>query len=63
MRALAVTTATRSDALPHTPSVSEFLPGHEASAFFGVGATKNTPAEIVSILNKKINAAVGRFAP
>jgi len=58
LRALAVTTATRSDALPHIPSVSEFLPSYEASAFIGIGAPKNTPAEIVSILNKQINAGL-----
>jgi len=58
LRALAVTAATRSDALPHIPSVSESLPGYEASAFIGIGAPKNTPAEIVSILNKQINAGL-----
>jgi tripartite-type tricarboxylate transporter receptor subunit TctC len=58
LRALAVSTATRSEALPHIPSVGEFLPGYEATAFFGVGSTKNTPAEIVSKLNKEINAGL-----
>jgi tripartite-type tricarboxylate transporter receptor subunit TctC len=52
------TTATRSDALPYIPSVREFLPSYEASAFIGIGAPKNTPAEIVSILNKQINAGL-----
>jgi tripartite-type tricarboxylate transporter receptor subunit TctC len=55
LRALAVTTATRSDALPDIPTVGEFLPGYEASAWFGVGAPKATPAEIVEKLNKEIN--------
>jgi len=57
-RALAVTTATRSDALPDVPTVGEFVPGYEASAWFGVGAPKATPAEIVEKLNKEINAAL-----
>jgi tripartite-type tricarboxylate transporter receptor subunit TctC len=58
LRALAVTTATRSDALPDTPTVAEFMPGYEASAFYGVGAPRNTPAEIVYKLNREINAAL-----
>jgi tripartite-type tricarboxylate transporter receptor subunit TctC len=58
LRALAVTAATRSDALPDIPSVGEFLPGYEASAWYGVGAPKATPAEIVDKLNKEINAAL-----
>ena len=58
LRALAVTTATRSDALPDVPTVGEFVPGYEASARFGVGAPKATPAEIVEKLNKEINAAL-----
>jgi len=58
LRALAVTTATRSDALPDIPSVGEFVPGYESSSWFGVGAPKNTPAEIVERLNKEINAAL-----
>jgi tripartite-type tricarboxylate transporter receptor subunit TctC len=56
VRALAVTSATRSDALPDIPTVGEFVPGYEASAWFGVGAPKNTPAEIVDKLNQEINA-------
>ena len=52
LRALAVTTATRSEALPDIPSVSEFVPGYEASAWWGVGAPKDTPADIVEKLNK-----------
>jgi tripartite-type tricarboxylate transporter receptor subunit TctC len=58
LRALAVTTATRSEALPDIPTVGEFVPGYEASFWFGVGAPKNTPAEIVDKLNKEINAAL-----
>ena len=56
LRALAVTTATRSEALPQTPTVGEFVPGYEASTWYGVGAPKATPAEIVDKLNKEINA-------
>ena len=55
LRALAVTTAARSEALPDVPAVGEFVMGYEASAFFGVGAPRNTPAEIVEKLNKQIN--------
>jgi tripartite-type tricarboxylate transporter receptor subunit TctC len=58
LRALAVTTVTRSDALPDIPTVGEFVPGFEASAWLGVGAPKNTPAEIVERLNKEVNAAL-----
>ena len=58
LRALAVSTATRSEALPQIPSLGEFLPGYEASAFLGVGAPKSTPAEIVIKLNKEINAGL-----
>jgi tripartite-type tricarboxylate transporter receptor subunit TctC len=58
LRALAVTTATRWDALPDIPTVGEFLPGYEASTWFGVGAPKATPAEIVEKLNKEINAGL-----
>jgi tripartite-type tricarboxylate transporter receptor subunit TctC len=58
LRALAVTTATRSDALPEIPKVGEFAPGYEASGFYGVGAPKNTPAEIVDNLNSEMNAAL-----
>jgi tripartite-type tricarboxylate transporter receptor subunit TctC len=58
LRALAVTTATRSDALPDIPTVGEFVPGYEASAWFGVGAPKNTPVEIIDMLNKEINAGL-----
>jgi tripartite-type tricarboxylate transporter receptor subunit TctC len=58
LRALALTTATRSDALPDLPTVGEFVPGYEASTWFGLGAPKATPAEIVDKLNKEINAAL-----
>jgi tripartite-type tricarboxylate transporter receptor subunit TctC len=58
LRALAVTTATRSNALPDVPTVSEFLPGYEASAWWGLGAPRNTPAEIVDKLNTQINAGL-----
>jgi tripartite-type tricarboxylate transporter receptor subunit TctC len=58
LRALAVTTATRSEVLPDVPTVGEFVPGYEASASYGLGAPKATPAEIVDKLNKEINAAL-----
>jgi tripartite-type tricarboxylate transporter receptor subunit TctC len=58
LRALAVTAATRSDALPDIPTVAEFVPGYEASFWFGVGAPKNTRADIVDKLNKEINAGL-----
>jgi len=58
LRALGVTTATRSEALPDVPSVGEFVPGYETSVWFGVGAPKATPAEIVEKLNKEINAGL-----
>ena len=58
LRALAVTTTRRSEALPDIPTVAEFVPGYEASSWYGVGAPKATPAEIVEKLNKEINAAL-----
>jgi tripartite-type tricarboxylate transporter receptor subunit TctC len=58
LRALAVTTATRSPVLPDIPTVAEFVPGYEASFWTGIGAPKNTRAEIVDKLNKEINAAL-----
>jgi tripartite-type tricarboxylate transporter receptor subunit TctC len=57
VRALAVATATRSPALPDVPTVSDFVPGFEASAWYGVAAPRSTPAEIVEKLNAEINAA------
>lgn len=58
LRALAVTTAVPSDALPGIPTVAETVPGYEASAWFGVGVPKGTPKEIVDKLNKEVNAAL-----
>src|SRR5215471_2403569 len=58
LRGLAVTTATRSPALPDIPTVGEFVPGYETSNWQGLGAPKNTPAEILDKLNKEINAAL-----
>jgi tripartite-type tricarboxylate transporter receptor subunit TctC len=58
LQALAVSTATRFDALPDLPTVGSFVPGYEASAFFGVSAPRDTPAEIIDKLNKEINAAL-----
>ena len=58
LRALAMTTATRSDALPDLPTISDFVPGYETSSWSGIGAPKNTPVEIVDKLNKEINAAL-----
>src|SRR5262249_51752197 len=58
LRALAVTTASRAEALPEVPIMSDFLPGYEASSWQGLVAPKNTPAEIVDILNKAIKAGL-----
>jgi len=58
LRALAVTTATRSDMLPDLPTVGDFLPGFEQSAVFGIGAPRNTPHEIIDRLNKEINVGL-----
>jgi tripartite-type tricarboxylate transporter receptor subunit TctC len=58
LRALAVTTARRQDVLPDVPTVSEFVPGYEVSAWYGVGVPKNTPKEIVVKLNSEISAAL-----
>jgi len=55
VRALAVTTATRSEALPDIPTVGEFVPGYEASGWLGIGAPRNAPADIVDRLNREIN--------
>jgi tripartite-type tricarboxylate transporter receptor subunit TctC len=58
LRALAVTTAARAEALPDIPTVSDFVPGYEVSAWYGIGAPKNTPAAIVDRLNAEINAGL-----
>jgi tripartite-type tricarboxylate transporter receptor subunit TctC len=58
LRALAVTTATRSPALPDVPTVGDFVPGYEASSWHGVGTPKDTSAEIIDTLNREINAAL-----
>jgi tripartite-type tricarboxylate transporter receptor subunit TctC len=56
LRALAVTTATRSDVLPDIPTLAEFVPAYEASYWYGLGAPKDTPAEVIDKLNREINA-------
>ena len=58
LRALGVTITTRSDVMPDVPTVSEFLPGYDASVYYGIGAPRDTPAEIVERLNKEINAGL-----
>jgi tripartite-type tricarboxylate transporter receptor subunit TctC len=58
LRPLAVTMATRSEALPDVPTVGDFVPGYESSGFFGIGAPRNTPSEIIDKLNKEINAGL-----
>jgi tripartite-type tricarboxylate transporter receptor subunit TctC len=58
LRALGVTSARRSQALPDIPSVSDFVPGYEASQWYGIGVPKNTPSEIIDKLNKEVNAAL-----
>src|SRR5260221_5954535 len=58
LRPLAVTTETRLDALPDIPTVGEFVPGYETSVWYGVGAPKNTPADIIDKINKEINSAL-----
>src|SRR5207237_3258768 len=58
LRALAVTTAKRLDVLPDVPTVADFVPGFEASGFAGIGAPKNTPTEIIDMLNKELNAGL-----
>jgi tripartite-type tricarboxylate transporter receptor subunit TctC len=58
LRALGVTTAKRSDALPDVPTVAETVPGYEASAFFGMGAPKGTPPDVIAVLNKAVNEAL-----
>ena len=58
LRALAVTSTTRSDVLPDVPTVSDFVPGYEATGWQGVGAPRSTPAEIIEKLNREVNAAL-----
>jgi tripartite-type tricarboxylate transporter receptor subunit TctC len=58
LRALAVTPAARLDVLPDVPTVAEFVPGYEASGFAGIGVPKGTPAEIIDMLNKELNAGL-----
>jgi tripartite-type tricarboxylate transporter receptor subunit TctC len=58
LRGLAVTGATRSDALPDLPTVGDSIAGYEASSLYGIGAPRNTPAEIVAKLNTEVNAAL-----
>jgi tripartite-type tricarboxylate transporter receptor subunit TctC len=58
LRPLALTTATRSEVLPDVPTLRDFVPGYEASQWYGVGAPKNTPVEIVDKLNKEINTTL-----
>jgi tripartite-type tricarboxylate transporter receptor subunit TctC len=60
LRALAVTTTTRSDVLPEIPTIGEFVPGYEASAIGGIGAPNGTPVEIIEKLNREINAGLAR---
>jgi tripartite-type tricarboxylate transporter receptor subunit TctC len=58
LRALAVTTATRAEALPDIPTVGESIPGYEAMSWYGIGAPRNAPAEVIEMLNKDINTAL-----
>ena len=58
LRALAVTTAARLDVLPDVPTVADFVPCDEASGFAGIGVPKNTPADIIELLNKELNAGL-----
>ena len=58
LRALAVTSATRSEVLPDIPTMSDFVPGYEALYWIGLGAPRNTPTETINNLNKEINAAL-----
>jgi tripartite-type tricarboxylate transporter receptor subunit TctC len=57
-RALGVTTTSRSKELPDVPSVSEFVPGYEASAFYGLNAPKSTPPQVIASLNREVNAGL-----
>jgi len=61
LHALAVTSAIRSEALPDLPTIGEFIPGYEMSAWYGVGAPKRTPAEVIDKINEEINVALADF--
>jgi tripartite-type tricarboxylate transporter receptor subunit TctC len=63
LRGLAVTSSARSDVLPELPTVADFVPGYEASAWYGLGAPKNTPAEVIEKVNKEINAILADATP
>src|SRR5262249_53314284 len=58
LRALAVTTATRTEILPDVPTVGDFLPGYAATTWTGIGAPRNTPSNVIDLLNKEINAGL-----
>jgi tripartite-type tricarboxylate transporter receptor subunit TctC len=58
LKALAVTTASRSEVLPDVPAVAEFVPGYAATTWYGLGAPRNTPAPIIDTLNREVNAAI-----
>jgi tripartite-type tricarboxylate transporter receptor subunit TctC len=62
LRALAITTAARAKMLPELPVIADFIPGYEASQWYGISAPKNTPAEIIGRLNREINAAIADTA-
>ncbi|HEY6256872.1 MAG TPA: tripartite tricarboxylate transporter substrate-binding protein, partial [Xanthobacteraceae bacterium] len=57
-RALAVTTAERTPTLPDVPTIGEFVPGYEASQWYGLGAPRNTPADVIERLNRETNAVI-----
>jgi tripartite-type tricarboxylate transporter receptor subunit TctC len=59
LRALAVTSSTRSQALPDVPTLGEFVPGYEATVWLGIGGPRNTPADVITKVNKEVNAALG----
>ena len=62
IRALAVTTATRAEVLPDVPIAADFVPGYESSTWYGIGATRKTPADIIARLNREINAGLADWA-
>ena len=62
LRALAVTSKTRAEALPDLPTVGDFIPGYEASQWYGLAAPKDTPADVIATLNKAVNAALAELA-